>query len=100
MDDFIGTMLSAPLLLPLMVTIECTRFTSRPSWEPTWDWATSLPPVLPILFLAGRIGGGVSRRVLQAALKFMIFAQVPVIILTTYIPGLSMWLPRLIMGVQ
>jgi len=30
----------------------------------------------------------------------MIFAQVPVILLTTYIPGLSMWLPRLVMGVQ
>jgi len=30
----------------------------------------------------------------------MIFGNIPIIILTTYFPGLSMWLPRLLMGVK
>jgi hypothetical protein len=30
----------------------------------------------------------------------MLFAQVPVIIMTTYMPALSMWLPGVLMGVK
>jgi len=37
---------------------------------------------------------------IKPALIFMIFGNIPIIIMTTYMPGLSMWLPRLLMGVK
>ena len=100
MDDFSGTMLSAPLLLPLMVAIVVHPVHFAAIMGTNLGLGNVTPPCAPILYLAGRIGGASIDEYFKPALKFMIFAQVPVILLTTYIPGLSMWLPRLVMGVQ
>ena len=100
MDDFSGTMLSAPLLLPLMVAIGVHPVHFAAIMGTNLGLGNVTPPCAPILYLAGRIGGASIDEYFKPALKFMIFAQVPVILLTTYIPGLSMWLPRLVMGVQ
>ena len=45
MDDFSGTLLSAPLLLPLMSTSASAPTTSPPSWGRTSAWGTSRLPV-------------------------------------------------------
>ncbi|HOG14400.1 MAG TPA: TRAP transporter large permease [Synergistales bacterium] len=100
MDDFSGTMLSAPLLLPLMVAIGVHPVHFAAIMGTNLGLGNVTPPCAPILYLAGRIGGASIDEYFKPALKFMIFAQVPVILLTTYIPGLAMWLPRLVMGVQ
>jgi TRAP-type C4-dicarboxylate transport system permease large subunit len=100
MDDFSGTMLSAPLLLPLMVTIGVHPVHFAAIMGTNLGLGNVTPPCAPILYLAGRIGGASVDEYFKPALKFMLFAQVPVIIMTTYIPGLSMWLPRLLMGVK
>ena len=100
MDDFSGTMLSAPLLLPLMVAIGVHPVHFAAIMGTNLGLGNVTPPCAPILYLAGRIGGASIDEYFKPALKFMIFAQVPVILLTTYIPGLSMWLPRLVMGFQ
>ncbi len=54
----------------------------------------------PILYLGGRIGNVPIDQYIKPALIFMIFGNIPIIIMTTYMPGLSMWLPRLLMGVK
>jgi C4-dicarboxylate transporter, DctM subunit len=100
MDDFSGTMLSAPLLLPLMVTIGVHPVHFAAIMGTNLGLGNVTPPCAPILYLAGRIGGASVDEYFKPALKFMLFAQVPVIIMTTYFPGLSMWLPRLLMGIK
>ena len=100
MDDFSGTMLSAPLLLPLMIKIGVHPVHFAAIMGTNLGLGNVTPPCAPILYLAGRIGGASVDQYFKPALKFMLFAQVPVIILTTYIPGLSMWLPKLIMGIK
>jgi len=100
MDDFSGTMLSAPLLLPLMIKIGVHPVHFAAIMGTNLGLGNVTPPCAPILYLAGRIGGASVDQYFKPALKFMIFAQVPVIILTTYVPGLSMWLPKLIMGIK
>jgi len=37
---------------------------------------------------------------MRHVLPFLISVGIPTVILTTYIPELSLWLPRLIMGVE
>ena len=100
MDDFSGTMLSAPLLLPLMIKIGVHPVHFAAIMGTNLGLGNVTPPCAPILYLAGRIGGASVDQYFKPALKFMLFAQVPVIILTTYVPGLSMWLPKLIMGIK
>ncbi|HON34042.1 MAG TPA: TRAP transporter large permease [Synergistales bacterium] len=100
MDDFSGTMLSAPLLLPLMVAIGVHPVHFAAIMGTNLGLGNVTPPCAPILYLAGRIGGASIDEYFKPALKFMVFAQLPVILLTTYIPSLSMWLPRLVMGIQ
>lgn len=100
MDDFSGTMLSAPLLLPLMVQIGVNPIHFAAIMGTNLGLGNVTPPCAPILYLAGRIGGASIDEYFKPALKFMLFAQVPVILMTTYIPGLSMWLPRLLMGIK
>jgi len=100
MDDFSGTMLSAPLLLPLMIKIGVHPVHFAAIMGTNLGLGNVTPPCAPILYLAGRIGGASVDQYFKPALKFMLFAQVPVILLTTYIPGLSMWLPKLVMGIK
>jgi len=100
MDDFSGTMLSAPLLLPLMVAIGVHPVHFAAIMGTNLGLGNVTPPCAPILYLAGRIGGASIDEYFKPALKFMVFAQVPVIVLTTYIPALSLWLPRLVMGIK
>lgn len=57
------------------------------------------PPCAPILYLAGRIGNCRFDEMLKPALTFMFLGCLPVVLVTTYWPGLSLFLPRLIMGV-
>ena len=33
-------------------------------------------------------------------MAFMVFGSIPIILITTYWPGLALFLPRLIMGVE
>ena len=55
------------------------------------------PPVAPLLYLAGRIGGNLPlNEYLGPAIRFMIFAYLPVIFLVTFVPEISLTLPRLI----
>jgi len=100
MDDFSGTMLAAPLLLPLMVQIGVHPIHFAAIIGTNLGLGNVTPPCAPILYLAGRIGGASIDEYFKPALKFMFFAQVPVILMTTYYPGLSMWLPRLLMGIK
>jgi len=100
MDDFSGTMLAAPLLLPLMVHIGVHPVHFAAIMGTNLGLGNVTPPCAPILYLAGRIGGASFDQYFGYALKFMLFAQVPVVLLTTYFPDLSLFLPRLLMGIR
>ena len=100
MDDLSGTMLAAPLLMPLMLKIGVHPIHFAAILGTNLGLGNVTPPTAPILYLGGRIGNVSIDQYIKPALTFMLFGNIPVIILTTYFPGLSMWLPRLLMGVK
>ena len=56
------------------------------------------PPVAPLLYLGGVVGGGLElKEYFRPVMYSILFAYLPVIILTTYIPEVSLTLPKLIM---
>lgn len=54
------------------------------------------PPTAPILYMACRIGEVDIHETIGPALKLMTFVAVPVALITTYVPELSLFLPRLL----
>jgi C4-dicarboxylate transporter, DctM subunit len=100
MDDFSGTMLAAPLLLPLMLKIGVHPVHFAAIIGTNLGLGNVTPPCAPILYLGGRIGDAPFEDYVRPALKIMLVVQLPVVIMTTYIPGLSLYLPRLAMGVN
>lgn len=59
------------------------------------------PPVAPTLYMASRIGGGVPlNEYIRPTMAFIIFGYLPVLILTTFIPELSLYIPRLVLGID
>ena len=53
------------------------------------------PPTAPLLYLAGRISGAEVKDMLKPALTLIAFAWIPTLIITTYIPQVSLILPQL-----
>jgi len=96
-DDFTGTLLAAPLLMPVMLHIGVHPIHFAAILGVNLGLGNVTPPVAPILYLACRIGNVTIEKVMRPALTFMIFGTIPVLIATTYWPDLSLWLPRLLM---
>jgi TRAP-type C4-dicarboxylate transport system permease large subunit len=100
MDDFSGTLLSAPLLLPLMRHIGVSPYHFAAILGTNLGLGNVTPPCAPILYLGGRMANCPFDKMIGPATMFMVFGSLPVILLTTYWPGLALFLPRLIMGVE
>ncbi len=100
MDDLSGTMLAAPLLMPLMLQIGVHPIHFAAILGTNLGLGNVTPPTAPILYLGGRVGGVQIDEYMKPALIFIVFGFLPIILLTTYVPGLSLFLPRLIMGIK
>lgn len=96
-DDFTGTLLAAPLLLPVMTHIGVHPVHFAAILGTNLGLGNVTPPVAPILYLACRIGNVTIDKVMRPALTYMLLGTIPVVIATTYWPDLSLTLPRLLM---
>ena len=56
------------------------------------------PPTAPLLYLSVQLNGATVGEALGPTLKLIIFAWMPTLLLTTYVPDLALWLPRLLLG--
>ncbi len=97
MDDFSGTLLAAPLLFPLMKEIGIHPVHFAAILGTNLGLGNKTPPTAPILYLAGTIGNCKFDELIKPAVIFMVTCSVPVVVLTTYFPPLSLALPHLIM---
>jgi tripartite ATP-independent transporter DctM subunit len=58
------------------------------------------PPFAMSIFVGTRLSGSSYQEVLPIMLRFLLWVGIPVLLLTTYIPALSCWLPSLVLGPQ
>lgn len=98
MEDVSGILLTAPMLLPVVreVGVDPVHFAAILGVNLGMGLIT--PPTAPILYFAGRIGSVGIERTIKPTLVFVFFAYLPVLLLTTYIPWLSLMLPRVVLG--
>ncbi len=95
MDDISGTVIAASLLFPVMEKLGVHPLHFAAMMGVNLGLGNVTPPTAPILYLAGRIGDCKIESYIKPSLVLMYGGMLPVVLLTTYWPGLSLFLPRL-----
>lgn len=95
MDDLSGTLLAASMLYPIVAAVGVNPLHFAAIVGVNLGLGCVTPPCAPMLFLAGRIGNCPAEQYMKPALILMFAGMLPVLIVTTYWPELSLFLPRL-----
>jgi tripartite ATP-independent transporter DctM subunit len=98
MDDVSGTLLCTPLLLPLVVSIGVDPIQFAAILGVNLGMGNITPPCAPLLYLGGRLGNAGVKQMTRPTFYLIGFAWLPTLLLTTYCPQLSLWLPSLFVG--
>jgi len=100
MDDGSAIMLCTPLLLPLAREIGVHPIQFAAILGVNLGMGLVTPPVAPMLYFASQIGKSPVNEMFVPTAKFILFAWIPTLILTTLFPSISLTLPRLILGLR
>jgi C4-dicarboxylate transporter DctM subunit len=95
-DDLSVTVIISPLLLPVMIEsgVHAVHFGAIVATSVVIG--ANSPPTAPILYMACRIGQVEIHEAMGPAVKLMAFVALPVSLITTYVPEISLFLPRLL----
>jgi tripartite ATP-independent transporter DctM subunit len=98
MDDASGILLATPMLMPIIhkLGIDPVHFAAIVATNLGMGLIT--PPTAPILYLGALVGKTPLSSMLRPTMVFLLFAYLPVVLLTTFFPALSLTLPRLLLG--
>jgi len=96
MDDLSVTVVIAPLFMPLMQLhgINPVHFGAIVACSVVIG--ANSPPVAPCLYMACRIGRVSVHRSIRPAIAMILAVAVPVALVVTFVPAVSLWLPRLL----
>lgn len=95
MDDCSGVLLVTPILLPVVTAIGVSPIQFAAIVGVNLGMGNITPPTAPLLYLAGRVADAEVKDMLRPTLALIVFAWLPTLILTTYVPQLSLFLPKL-----
>lgn len=98
MDDTCATMLCAPLLIPLGVKLGVNPYQMCAILVANIGMGNVTPPTAPFLYMASGLANVSAAKVIKPVVIIILCAYLPTLLLTTYIPGLSTFLPNLILG--
>jgi C4-dicarboxylate transporter, DctM subunit len=98
MDDISAILLCTPILLPIVIQLGVDPIHFAAIIGVNLGMGCVTPPCAPFLYLAGRVGNAPVNEMLRPTFALILFAWLPTLLLTTYVPGFALWLPRLILG--
>lgn len=96
MDDVSVTVVIAPLFLTLMVSVGVDPVHFAAIVACSVVIGANSPPMAPILYMACKIGKAPIHEAIKPALSLIFFVALPVMLVVTYVPALSLFLPRLL----
>ncbi|MCL1809336.1 MAG: TRAP transporter large permease [Clostridiales bacterium] len=96
MDDTSAILLTTPIMLPIVVSLGISPVHYAAIMGVNLGLGCVTPPCAPFLYLGSRVGGAPINEMLKPTMWFILLAWVPTLLLTTYVPTLSLFLPRLI----
>lgn len=98
MDDVSAMLLCTPILLPVVTKLGISPIHFAAIIGVNLGLGNVTPPTAPTLYFGGRIANTPVSQMLRPAMIFILFAWLPTLVAVTYIPELSLWLPRLVLG--
>jgi tripartite ATP-independent transporter DctM subunit len=98
MDDISCMLITAPLLYPLFMKLGVSPLQMAAILVVNQGSGQLTPPVATNLFVAARVARIPVSDFVKEAMPFFFFGSIPGMLLVTFVPELSLWLPRLIMG--
>jgi len=98
MDDISGLLLSTPLLLPIVQSVGMDPIHFAAVLGVNLGMANITPPTAPLLYLGAQVTETPVNTMLKPTFIFILFAWLPTLMLTTFIPELALYLPELLLG--
>ena len=98
MDDTSATLLAAPILFPVIKELGVSPYQFAAILGVNIGMGNITPPSAPFLYLSARIFGIDAGKIMKPTLWLLVGAYLPTLVLTTLIPEISLFLPRLLMG--
>lgn len=99
MDDTSGVMLVTTLLIPMASKLDMSPYTFSAIIGVNLGMGNITPPTAPFLYMTSSIAKVDTLKIMKYSLIIILFAYLPTLLLTTYVPAVSTWLPKLILGV-
>ena len=98
MDDISGLLLATPILLQIAQSTGMDPIHFAAVIGVNLGMANITPPTAPLLYLGAQVCDEPVSRMLWPTLIFIIFAWLPTLMLTTFVPELALFLPELLLG--
>ena len=98
MDDISGLLLSTPLLLPIVTSVGMDPIHFAAVLGVNLGMANITPPTAPLLYLGARVTETPVNKMLKPTFIMIIFAWLPTLMLTTFIPEIALFIPDLLLG--
>ncbi|MFI8620619.1 TRAP transporter large permease [Marinomonas sp. NPDC078689] len=99
MDDASAVLLATPILLPLAVELGVSPIQFAAIVGVNLGMGNITPPTAPLLYLGGQLGGAKINQMMKPTLCMIAFAWLPTLLIVTYVPQVSLWLPNLVLGI-
>ncbi len=90
--------LTVPLVLPLMLEMDVNLIHLGAIIIVNVGLGVITPPFAMSIFVGTRLSGTSYQKVAPIMMKYLFYVGIPVLMLTTYFPALSTWLPALVLG--
>ena len=91
-------MIVTPLMLPLAGALGVTSIQLGAIICVSMGVGMLTPPVAQILFVAARVSGLRIDEFFKPVVPFILLGLIPVHLMVTFIPALSTWLPKVVLG--
>ncbi len=98
MDDTSAILLSTPILLPVVMQLGMSPIQFAAVLGVNLGMGCITPPCAPFLYLGSRLGKAPINEMLKPTFFFIAFAWIPTLLVTTFVPQFSMWLPNMVLG--
>ena len=98
MDDISGILLSASLLLPIAQGVGVDPIHFAAIVGVNLGMGNITPPTAPLLYLGAQVTKVPVRELVGPTMIFIIFAWLPTLVLTTFVPQVALFLPDLLLS--
>ena len=98
MDDVSGVLISAPLFFPIVTEVGMDPIQFAAVLGVNLGMGNITPPTAPLLFLGARVGQTPINEMMRPTMIMILFAWVPTLLLTTFVPQIALWLPTTLLG--